>query len=118
MQEKYDAIVVGGGPSGAAAAALLAQAGWRVAVVEKALFPRRKVCGEFISATTWPLLGELGVSGQLLEIAGPPVRRIGVYAGNVMVTAELVSTAALAQSAWGRAVGREHLDTQLLKHTR
>ena len=115
MQEKYDAIVVGGGPSGAAAAALLAQAGWRVAVVEKALFPRRKVCGEFISATTWPLLGELGVSGQLLEIAGPPVRRIGVYAGNVMVTAELVSTAALAQSAWGRAVGREHLDTLLLQ---
>jgi menaquinone-9 beta-reductase len=115
MQEKYDAIVVGGGPSGAAAAALLAQAGWRVAVVEKALFPRRKVCGEFISATTWPLLGELGVSGQLLKIAGPPVRRVGVYAGAVMVTAELASTAALDQSAGGRAVGREHLDTLLLQ---
>jgi flavin-dependent dehydrogenase len=115
MQEKYDAIVVGGGPSGATAAALLAQAGWRVAVVEKALFPRRKVCGEFISATTWPLLGELGVSGPLLKIAGPPVRRVGVYAGNVMVTAELASTVALDQSAWGRAVGREHLDTLLLQ---
>ena len=115
MQEEYDAIVVGGGPSGAAAAALLAQAGWRVAVVEKALFPRRKVCGEFISAATWPLLGELGVAGQLLKIAGPPVRRVGVYAGNVMVAAELMSIAALAQSAWGRAVGREHLDTLLLQ---
>jgi flavin-dependent dehydrogenase len=115
MQEKYDAIVVGGGPSGAAAAALLAQADWRVAVVEKALFPRRKVCGEFISATTWPLLGELGVSGQLLKIAGPKVRRVGVYAGAVMVTAELASTPTLDQSAGGRAVGREHLDTLLLQ---
>jgi 2-polyprenyl-6-methoxyphenol hydroxylase-like FAD-dependent oxidoreductase len=115
MQEEYDAIVVGGGPSGAAAAALLAQAGWRVAVVEKARFPRRKVCGEFISATTWPLLGKLGVSGQLLKIAGPPVRRVGVYAGNVMVTAELVSTGGSVESAWGRAVGREHLDTLLLQ---
>jgi menaquinone-9 beta-reductase len=115
MQEKYDAIVVGGGPSGATAAALLALAGWRVGVVEKALFPRRKVCGEFISATTWPLLEQLGVSDQLLKIAGPPVRRVGVYAGNVMVTAKLVSTARLAQSGGGRAVGREHLDTLLLQ---
>jgi menaquinone-9 beta-reductase len=115
MQEKYDAIVVGGGPSGATAAALLAQAGWRVGVVEKASFPRRKVCGEFISATTWPLLGELGVSGQLLKIAGPPVRRVGVYAGNVMVTAKLASTVGLARSGEGRAVGREHLDTLLLQ---
>jgi flavin-dependent dehydrogenase len=114
MQEDYDAIVVGGGPSGATAAALLARAGWRVALVEKARFPRRKVCGEFISETTWPLLRQLGVSTPLLNIAGPPVRRVGVYAGNVMVTAKLASKAASAQGG-GRAVGREHLDTLLLQ---
>jgi menaquinone-9 beta-reductase len=115
MQENCDAIVVGGGPSGATAAALLAQAGWRVAIVEKVPFPRRKVCGEFISETTWPLLRDLGVAGPLLKIAGPPVRRIGLYAGNVMVTAKLASTADWAQSGGGRAVGREHLDTVLLE---
>ena len=105
MKAHYDAIIVGGGPSGATAATLLAQAGWRVAVVEKAQFPRRKVCGEFISGTTWPLLERLGVGRPLLEIAGPVVRRVGVFAGAAMVTARLASPTARPEDG-GRAVGR------------
>ena len=114
MKPEYDAIVVGGGPAGATAAALLAQAGWRVAVIEKTSFPRRKVCGEFISATTWPLLRQLGIAGPLLEIAGPVVRRVGVYAGAAVVSAELSTPTGRADDG-GRAVGREHLDTLLLE---
>jgi flavin-dependent dehydrogenase len=114
MRDAYDAIIVGGGPSGATSAVLLADAGWRVAVVEKAPFPRRKVCGEFISETTWPLLRQLGVAGPLLKIAGPRVRRVGIYAARTMVTAELGSAVGRAQNG-GRAVGREHLDTLLLQ---
>ena len=114
MTNQYDAIIVGGGPSGATSAVLLAQAGWRIAVVEKAEFPRRKVCGEFISETTWPLLKQLGVAGPLLKLAGPRVRRVAVYAGTTMVTAALASSGGRAQ-AGGRAVGREHLDALLLQ---
>ncbi len=117
MNAAYDAIILGGGPSGATAAVLLAQAGWRVAVIEKTPFPRRKVCGEFISATTWPLLRQLGIAQPLLEIAGPVVRRIGVYAGEAMVTAQLDTPDGLAQDG-GRALGREHLDTLLLERAR
>jgi menaquinone-9 beta-reductase len=114
MQNAYDAIIVGGGPAGATSAVLLAEAGWRVAVVEKAPFPRRKVCGEFISETTWPLLQQLGVAGPLLKIAGPRIRRVGLYAAKAMVTAELGSIRGRAQNG-GRAVGREQLDTLLLQ---
>src|SRR5664279_5432935 len=114
MQDTYDAIIVGGGPSGATSAVLLAKAGWRVAVVEKALFPRRKVCGEFISETTWPLLRELGVAGPLLKIAGPRVRRVGIYSGKAMVMAGLGPTGGRSHNG-GRAVGREHLDTLLIQ---
>ena len=72
----YDALVIGAGPAGSTAAIILSRAGWSVAVVEKTPFPRRKVCGEFISATSWPLLRELGASDALLAHAGPEIRRV------------------------------------------
>jgi 2-polyprenyl-6-methoxyphenol hydroxylase-like FAD-dependent oxidoreductase len=108
-----DAVVIGGGPAGATAAFVLARAGFEVAVVEKASYPRPKVCGEFISATTWPLLHEMGVASRLDELAGPPVRRVGLFAGDVVVDAPMPAPG--AGEAWGRAVGREHLDTALLE---
>ena len=114
MRNDYNAIIVGGGPSGASAAVLLAQAGWTVAIVEKTPFPRRKVCGEFISETTWPLLRQLGVAGDLLDIAGPVVRRVGIFAGAAVVTAGLAGPAERTDGG-GRALGREHLDTLLLQ---
>jgi flavin-dependent dehydrogenase len=107
-----DALVIGGGPSGATAAALLARRGQRVVLVEKASFPRRKVCGEYISATPWPILDELGVAGELGARAGPPVRRVGFFARDVCVAAPM--PAPLEADAWGRAVGREILDPALL----
>jgi flavin-dependent dehydrogenase len=108
----YDAIIVGGGPAGATAAVLLAQAGWRVAIIEKTPFPRRKVCGEFISETTWPLLHQLGIADALRDIAGPVVQRVGIFAGSTTVTAPLAGAQA---NDGGRALGREHLDTRLLQ---
>jgi flavin-dependent dehydrogenase len=102
----FDAAIIGAGPAGSAAARLLAQAGWSVALIEKAEFPRRKVCGEFISATTMPVLEACGIAPAFLATAGPPVTHVGIYAGD----ARLSSSQA---RHWGRALGREHLDTLL-----
>ena len=102
----YDAVVIGAGPAGSAAARLLAEAGWHVALVEKAAFPRRKVCGEFISATSMPVLKACGVAARFIAEAGPPVTRLGIYAGNSIQVQR-------SERVWGRALGREHLDLML-----
>lgn len=41
----FDAIIVGGGPSGAICGYTLSEAGLQVLIIDQSLFPRRKVCG-------------------------------------------------------------------------
>ena len=115
--QQYDALVIGGGPAGATAALLLARAGWTVAVVERKSFPRRKVCGEYLSGTNWPLLSELGLSEAFADLAGPTVRRTAIFVRNRSAHAPLprqTSVFAACGGSWGRALARENLDTLLL----
>ena len=110
---RHDAIVIGGGPAGSTTAWRLARAGWSVALVERATFPRRKVCGEFLSATNLPLLRELGIAAEFLTMGGPEVRHVGVFAGEEAVIGDMPRFTGDAHG-WGHALGREHLDTRLL----
>lgn len=64
-EESWDAIVVGAGPAGSAAAAALASAGHRVLLVEKDEFPRDKVCGEFLSPEAQDALARLGAMDEV-----------------------------------------------------
>ncbi len=55
----YDAAVIGGGPSGATAACLLAGEGYRVALIDKSSFPRSKLCAGLITWKTVDLLNRV-----------------------------------------------------------
>lgn len=108
-----DVLIIGGGPAGATTGLLLAEAGWSVGIVEKKAFPRRKVCGEFLSATNLPLLQKLGIADFYLSASGPEIHRVGLYAADAMIVSRMPPSDSLPK--WGRALGREHLDTVLLK---
>jgi flavin-dependent dehydrogenase len=109
-----DALIIGGGPAGSAAAILLAKAGWRVTIVERKEFPRRKVCGEYLSATNWPLLESLGIADAFTDLAGPPVRETAIFVGDRIARAPLPRPQD-SSGLWGRALSREHLDALLLE---
>jgi geranylgeranyl reductase family protein len=61
----FDVLVVGGGPSGAACAYWLADAGWDVAVVEKKTFPREKTCGDGLTPRAVRQLADMGLEDAL-----------------------------------------------------
>lgn len=51
-----DALVVGGGPAGSTCARLLARAGWNVVLLDRARFPRDKVCAGWVTPGVFTLL--------------------------------------------------------------
>jgi menaquinone-9 beta-reductase len=53
--------VIGAGPAGSVAALVLARAGARVALVDKASFPRDKACGDLVGPRGVQVLDDLGV---------------------------------------------------------
>ncbi len=64
-----DVIVVGAGPAGAVAATLLARAGARVRLLDRARFPRDKLCGDTINPGALGELRRLGLAAPV-EAAG------------------------------------------------
>lgn len=57
----WDAVVVGAGVAGGCTAALLADRGWRVLLVEKSVWPRETVCGGCLSVSALRTLGSIGM---------------------------------------------------------
>jgi flavin-dependent dehydrogenase len=82
MPPSHDAIIVGAGPAGSLAALVLARAGRRVTLLDRASFPRPKVCGNCINPSAWKIWERLGLSEAFSalphqELAGFTIRSEG-----------------------------------------
>lgn len=105
MTDRADALVIGGGPAGAAAGIRLAARGLKVVLLERAARPQPKVCGEFISESAVLELHDLGVG--LPGLGAVPVESARLHAERTEVGFPLPFIA--------QGLSRERLDAHLLQ---
>jgi geranylgeranyl reductase family protein len=112
-----DAVVVGGGPAGAAAAARLAARGFMTILVDRATFPRDKVCGDFVGPAALAELADLGVTGTEAFSATNTIGDCALH-----VDGDRLGALAVPQvdglPAYGRVIPRRHLDAWVLDAAR
>ena len=122
---RFDVAVVGAGPGGAAAALTLASGGARVALVDKAVFPRDKACGDLLGPRAVGLLEQLGIKlpeslplGDML-VVGPTGRSVSMrctggftYPGYALASRRIDFDAVLRCAAVD--AGAEPVDAQIV----
>jgi len=104
-----DACVVGAGPAGSMTALLLASRGLRVALVDRAAFPRPKVCGSCLNGAALSYLGDVGLGDLPDRLGAPRLRRFRLSG---------YGREALVPLHSGAAVSREALDSALVDAAR
>lgn len=100
---RTSALIVGGGPAGAAAAIALAQAGAAPELIERYPAPRDMVCGGFLGWDALAALRRLGIEAS--ELGARPISRMRLISGERTVEAPLPHRAA--------GLSRRTLDTAL-----
>jgi flavin-dependent dehydrogenase len=68
----WDVLIAGAGPAGSIAATLLARAGARVLLLDRAKFPRDKLCGDSLNPGTLAVLRRLNLSAWI-DTHGMPI---------------------------------------------
>ena len=108
----YDLIVVGGGPAGSSAAWRAATAGARVLVVDKAVFPRDKPCGDGLTPRAVASIGALGLENELK--AFNRVDKLRVNGAGRTLTFDWPASDSFPDH--GYVVARTDLDEMMLRH--
>src|SRR5262245_49312637 len=111
-----DVVVVGGGPAGSTVAWKLATAGIRVIVLERAVFPREKVCGDYVEPRGLRVLDAMGSLSRLEESNPLPVTHTATHVESTCAFRGTVPFYGVVEGLahHGYVVPREVLDAEML----
>ncbi len=102
----WGAVVVGAGPAGATAARELARRSVRVLLVDRAAFPRWKVCGCCLNGRAAAVLRGAGLGALTADCRAVPLECIRLAAGGRHARVPLAGGAALSREAFDAALVR------------
>ena len=106
---RYDAVVVGAGPAGSMTARELARRGKRVLMVDRATFPRPKVCGCCVNPRALHVLELAGLGGLAASLGAVPLTSMELASGGKRVVID---------HALGVALSRESFDLALIEEAK
>jgi flavin-dependent dehydrogenase len=103
----WDVLVVGAGPAGALAARQASLAGHAVLLVDKATFPREKVCGCCLNTAAMATLGRAGLGGLPLLLGARRLDSILLAIGTARATVLLRGGVSLSRTNLDAALVQE-----------
>jgi len=86
---QHEIAIIGGGPSGSTAAIYLANYGFDVCLIEKKVFPRDILCGEFLSREVVDNLKVLNLYEDFLTLKPNPINSFAMFNGKKGISAKL-----------------------------
>ena len=111
----YDVIIVGAGPAGSVCATYLSESGLKILLLDKAKFPREKVCGDGLIGKSVFILKELGLTKSLESSDGGRVIRGGLFSAPSGTT--VIARSSKAKN-FGYTCKREVLDNILFNNAK
>ncbi len=100
----FDAVVIGAGPAGSVSAYTMARRGSRVLLVDKASFPREKVCGCCLNARSLAILDRLGLGDLPSRLGARTIKRLLLSYGSRHATIPLSGSVSLSRLALDQAL--------------
>lgn len=111
-QDSFDIAVIGAGPAGSVTAYAAARRGLRVALVDRAVFPRDKTCGDGIGPGAVEVVYRLGLDAVFEGCT--PIKAVTIF-GPRGERLESAISRGDGHAAYGHVISRLELDDRLVR---